>query len=93
MATTKKTAETSAEETKTKRTYVRKKPVTSVFIEFSGKQLSQDDLVIEAKSVMTNLGKDTDGIKKFDFYVQPNEKAIYFTTDGTGSEDYKIVIS
>lgn len=87
-----KTTKATTEESKTKRSYVRKKPLTAVYVEFAGKQLSQDDLVAEAKSVMTSLGKDTEGIKRFEFYVQPTNGAIFFTTDGVGSEDYKIVI-
>jgi hypothetical protein len=97
MATTKKTAETKATETKStetkpKRTTTRKKVTTAIFVEFGGKQLSQEDLVKEAKSVLVSLGKETDGIKKFDFYIQPENKAIFFTADGEGSESYKIVI-
>lgn len=96
MATTKKTAETKATETKStetkpKRT-TRKKVTTTIFVEFGGKQLSQEDLVNEAKSVLVSLGKETDGVKKFDFYIQPENKAIFFTADGEGSENYKIVI-
>lgn len=91
---TKKSTETpkTTEETKTKRSYVRKKPITAVFVEFGGKQLNQDDLVTEAKSIMTSLGKEVDGIKKFDFYIQPTNNAIFFTADGVGSGDYKITI-
>jgi len=89
----KKNTETpKVEETKTKRNYVRKKPTTTVFVEFADKQLSQDDLIAEAKSVMTSLGEDAEGVKKFIFYIQPNNKAIFFTADGLGSEKYYISI-
>ncbi|MGN1411578.1 MAG: DUF6465 family protein [Oscillospiraceae bacterium] len=75
-----------------KRSYVRKKPLTDVFVEFSGNQLSQDDLVSKAKRVLESLNKSTE-VKKFVFYIKPNEKAIYFTADGEGSGDYLISIS
>ena len=77
---------------KTKRSYVRKKPLTDVFVEFSGNQLSQDDLVARAKIVLENIGKKDLEVKKFVFYIKPNEKAIYFTVDGVGSGDYLISI-
>jgi peptidase E len=94
---TKKTTSTAKEETKTqetkpKRNYVRKKPTTAVFVEFSGKQLSQEDLIAEAKAVLTALGVENDSVKKFEFYIQPENRAIFFTADGVGSEDYKITI-
>lgn len=80
-----------SKEVKPKRSYVRKKPLTDVFVEFSDVQLSQDDLVSKAKSVLEDLGKDTEA-KKFVFYVKPDERAIYFTIDGEGDGDYKILI-
>lgn len=93
MASSKKVESQSVEtkEIKTKRSYVRKKPLTDVFVEFSNNQLSQDDLVAKAKFILESLGKSIE-VKKFVFYIKPNEKAIYFTTDGEGNGDYKISI-
>jgi hypothetical protein len=95
MATKKTTSakeEIKTEETKPKRSYVRKKPTVSVFVEFNGKQLSQEDLVADAKAVLTALGVENDSVKKYEFYIQPENRAIFFTADGVGSEDYKITI-
>lgn len=86
----KETTNTKVEDVKPKRSYVRKKPAISTYIEYDDVQLSQENLIEKAKDILSSLNEETDTVKKFAFYIKPTEMKIFFTVDGKGKAEYCI---
>lgn len=64
--------------------------VTSVYIQYAGKEVAAKDLVAAAKAAYLAAGQKEEEIKTFDVYVKPEENAVYYAVNGEGSDDYKI---
>ncbi|MBR0145141.1 MAG: hypothetical protein IJM25_00575 [Eubacterium sp.] len=60
---------------------------TSVYVEFYGEQISQDELVAEVKKIWEASGKKASDLKSIALYVKPEEDKAYYVINGdeTGS--------
>ena len=97
--TTTKAAET-AEGEEPKKAPAKKAPakrtkkaevVTTVYVQYAGKETAAKDLVAAAKEAYIAAGHKEEDIKTLDVYVKPEESAVYYVVNGEASDDYKIV--
>ncbi|MBO6114930.1 MAG: hypothetical protein J6P57_07725 [Lachnospiraceae bacterium] len=60
---------------------------STFYVEYYGKQIDQDTLIKEAKSIWTKSGKKASDLKSLNLYVKPEENTAYyvFNDDETGS--------
>ncbi len=62
-----------------KKTTTKAEKKTTIFIQYAGKEFSQQDIVdIVEKAWATETGKKTSLIKNLDIYVKPEESAAYY---------------
>lgn len=55
---------------------------SELFIEFSGNQYSQDELVKNIKNTIVADGTKASAIKSLDVYVKPEENKAYYVVNG-----------
>ena len=62
---------------------------TNVYVEFYGEQLSQNDIVTQAKKIWTDGGNKEADLKKIELYIKPEDDKIYYVFNGdiTGAFD------
>jgi hypothetical protein len=60
---------------------------TSCFVEYSGKQLDQNELIVRIKDLWTNDGNKIKDIKSLNLYIKPEESTAYYVINNsyTGS--------
>lgn len=60
---------------------------TTFFVEYYGKQIDQETLIKEAKSIWTKNGNKAANLKSLNLYIKPEENTAYyvFNDDETGS--------
>ncbi len=60
---------------------------TSVYVEFYGEQIFQDDVVNEVKKIWKDAGNKPEALKKIDIYIKPEDDRVYYVLndDFTGS--------
>ncbi|MBQ9277202.1 MAG: hypothetical protein IJ224_01070 [Lachnospiraceae bacterium] len=60
---------------------------TTFFVEYYGKQIDQETLIKEAKSIWTKNGNNDANLKSLNLYIKPEENTAYyvFNDDETGS--------
>ena len=90
--TAKKTApkKTAAKKTTAKKTTTVKKTVaekaeikTEIFLQFSGKEYTQDEILQKVKDIWTyDLNNNVDDIKDVQIYLKPEESAAYYVVNG-----------
>lgn len=88
--TAKKT--TAAKKTETKKTTAKKAEIkTEMFLQFAGKEYSQDEIVQKVKDIWTyDLGRNVDEIKDVQLYLKPEESAAYYVVNG--EESGKVIL-
>ncbi len=61
----------------------------SVYVEFYGEQVSQSELVKQAKKIWEESGKKAEDLKTLSLYLKPEEDRVYYVfngdVDATGS--------
>ncbi|MCR5106137.1 MAG: DUF6465 family protein [Eubacterium sp.] len=62
---------------------------TNVYVEFYGEQLSQNDIVAQAKKIWTDGGNNEADLNKIELYIKPEDDKIYYVFNGdiTGAFD------
>lgn len=84
--TAKKTtaAKTTAAKTTAKKTAAKKAEIkTEIFLQFFGKEYTQDEILQKVKDVWTyDLGNNVDDIKDVQLYLKPEESAAYYVVNG-----------
>lgn len=68
-----------------------KEAVSSVYIEYAGKQVVAKDVLEAAKKAYSEINKDA-VIKTIEVYVKPEENAAYYVVNGEGSDQYKVLL-
>ncbi len=63
----------------------------SVYVEFYGEQVSQDELVKEVKKIWTDSGKKESDIKSIALYVKPEEDRCYYVVNGDETGSFHII--
>ena len=58
------------------------------FVEFSGKQISQAELVKEIKKIYTSAGHKASDIKSLNIYIKPEENAAYYVINNEFQGSY-----
>ncbi len=64
---------------------------TSVYVEFYGEQVSQDELVAEVKKIWEASGKKAADLKSIALYVKPEEDKAYYVINGDETGDFHII--
>lgn len=83
---------TTARKTAAKKPSVKKaaEPVSTVYVQYLGKEYSDKKLLELAKASYLALGNKEEDIKTLDIYVKPEENTAYYAVNGVGSDEYKI---
>ena len=53
------------------------------FVEYYGKQVEENDIIVRVKKAWTRSGKKVGDIKEMDLYIKPEENAVYYVINGT----------
>ena len=89
--TTAKKATTAAKKTTAKKTATAAKKAaadkaeikTEIFLQFSGKEYTQDEILQKVKDIWTyDLNNNVDDIKDVQLYLKPEESAAYYVVNG-----------
>ncbi|MFT3985755.1 MAG: DUF6465 family protein [Lachnospiraceae bacterium] len=79
---------TDSKKEEVKKTAEKKKPAAKretvkegFYVQFSGKDLEQSDVIRQAKEDYKTAGNKA-GIKSIDVYVKPEESAVYYVVNG-----------
>ena len=64
---------------------------TSVYVEFYGEQVSQDELVETAKKIWAESGKKAADLKKIELYIKPEDDRVYFVFNGDVTGSFAII--
>lgn len=83
---------TTVRKTAAKKPSVKKaaEPVSTVYVQYLGKEYSDKKLLELAKASYLALGNKEEDIKTLDIYVKPEENTAYYAVNGVGSDEYKI---
>lgn len=80
----------AAKKTTARKTAAKKaETVTTVTIQFKGKDMVAAEIVEKAKEAFAQLNPDVE-IANLDVYVKPEDGVAYYAVNGEGSGDYKI---
>jgi hypothetical protein len=63
----------------------------SVYVEFYGEQVSQDELVAAAKKIWADSGKKAADLKSIALYVKPEEDMAYYVFNGSETGSFHII--
>lgn len=63
----------------------------SVYVEFYGEQVSQDELVEAAKKIWADSGKKAADLKSIALYVKPEEDRAYYVFNGDETGSFHII--
>jgi hypothetical protein len=63
----------------------------NVYIEFYGEQVSQSELIEEAKKIWKNLGKKASDLKKLELYIKPEDDRVYYVFNGKTAGSFPII--
>ena len=55
----------------------------TLFIQYSGKQVEEKDIVASVKKAWTDAGNKVGEIKTMEVYVKPEEDAVYYVINET----------
>ena len=88
----KKKKTTAAKKTTAKKSTAKKAEIkTEMFLQFAGKEYSQEEIVQKVKDIWTyDLGKNVDEIKDVQLYLKPEESAAYYVVNG--EESGKVIL-
>lgn len=64
---------------------------TSVYVEFYGEQVSQDELVTEVEKLWVAAGNKKGDIKKIDLYIVPEEDRAYYVVNESFEGSFHII--
>ena len=64
---------------------------TSVYVEFYGEQVSQEELVAAAEKIWEESGKKASDLKSIDLYVKPEEDRAYYVFNGDETGSFHII--
>ncbi len=86
------TAKTGAKKTTTRKTTSKKAEIrTEIFLQFAGKEYSQEEIIQKVKDIWTyDLNKNVAEIKDIQLYLKPEESAAYYVVNG--EESGKVVL-
>lgn len=76
---------TAAKKTTAKKTTTAKKAEikTEIFLQFAGKEYTQDEILQKVKDIWTyDLNNNADDIKDVQIYLKPEESAAYYVVNG-----------
>ena len=62
-----------------------------VYVEFYGEQVSQDDIVAEAKKIWTDGGNKAADLKKLEIYLKPEDDRVYYVFNGDVTGSFPII--
>lgn len=76
---------TTAKKTTTRKAAVKKADIrTEIFLQFSGKEYTQDEILQKVKDIWTyDLNNNVNDIKDVQIYLKPEESAAYYVVNGT----------
>lgn len=74
-----------------KKAAAKKEAVSSVVIEYAGKQIVAKEVLEAAKNAYESLNKGVE-INTIEIYVKPEENAAYYVVNGEGSAEYKVLL-
>ena len=85
-------AKKAAKKTTAKKSTAKKAEIkTEMFLQFAGKEYSQEEIVQKVKDIWTyDLGKNVDEIKDVQLYLKPEESAAYYVVNG--EESGKVIL-
>ena len=63
----------------------------SVYVEFYGEQVSQDELVKTAKKIWTDSGKKEADLTSIALYLKPEEDKVYYVFNGDEAGSFHII--
>ena len=61
---------------------------SNLYIQFSGKEIKEEDIVAAAKEAWKEAGNKAKDLKTFDIYVKPEESAAYYVINEDFSGKY-----
>ena len=76
---------TAKKTTATKKSAAKKAEIkTEIFLQFSGKEYTQDEILQKVKDIWTyDLNNNVDDIKDVQLYLKPEESAAYYVVNGS----------
>lgn len=63
----------------------------SVYVEFYGEQVSQDELMKEAKKIWADSGRKAADLKSIALYLKPEEDMVYYVFNGDETGAFHII--
>lgn len=82
---------TPAAEAPAKTPAPKKEIQAAVYVQYAGREAAVQDLLEAAKQAYIAAGHKEEDIETINVYVKPEENAAYYTVNGEGSDDFKIV--
>ncbi len=64
---------------------------TTAYVEFYGEQVSEAELVAEAKKIWTDAGNKAEELKSIALYVKPEEDRCYYVLNGDVTGSFHII--
>ena len=64
---------------------------SNVYVEFYGEQVSQTDIVAEAKKIWTDSGKKASDLKSLQIYIKPEDDRVYYVFNDDISGSFPII--
>lgn len=63
----------------------------NVYVEFYGEQVSQADIIAEAKSIWVGLGNKEADLKSIQLYIKPEDDRVYYVFNDDVSGSFPII--
>jgi hypothetical protein len=60
------------------------------FVEYSGKQVEEKEIIANIKKVWVEAGNKVGDIKTLDLYIKPEEDAVYYVINDTESDKVEL---
>ena len=64
---------------------------TNVYVEFYGEQVSQADVIEEAKKIWKDSGNKAADLKKLEVYIKPEDDRVYYVFNGETAGSFPII--
>ncbi|MCR5214514.1 MAG: DUF6465 family protein [Eubacterium sp.] len=63
----------------------------NVYVEFFGEQVSQDEIIAEAKKIWADKGNKAADLKKLEVYIKPEDDRVYYVFNGDETGSFPII--
>ena len=63
----------------------------NVYVEFYGEQVSQEDVIAQAKKIWVDQGCDAKDLKKLEVYIKPEDDRVYYVFNGDITGSFAII--